>query len=415
MGSCDTRHRSREDGSAHRRVRWVTRWLPHVTAGTWRRLTREVFLVLAFAAVYEEIRNHMVQAGAAASSHALLVVSAEREMGLFHERAVQDAFIGSDTITDTFNAYYGGTHFLIPAFVLVWLMFRHPAHYGRARTALAVTTGLGFLCFWLFPLAPPRLLPARFGIVDTLVSRAGSGHIDSTLINAAGDQYASMPSLHVAWAVWCALALYPVLRHWALRALVVAYPIMTTLVVVATGNHFFLDAVAGTLLAFVTWAAVTWASAWLAVRIAVRWGQDPSRPADFLLPARRIAGRHRAAGRASQQAPHPALPRQRETTDTLNGRSARPGDERRSERTRSSDDYLIGHVRTRASRRCQPDAREPISDISRTPLGGVPGPPGAVADQRGEAGGEEHRHDERREGDAGRDRETNLLKDRVSG
>jgi hypothetical protein len=47
-----------------------------------------------------------------------------------------------------------------------------------------------------------------------------------------------MPSLHVAWAVWCAVALYPVVRQRALRVLVAAYPVMTTLVVVATGNHY---------------------------------------------------------------------------------------------------------------------------------------------------------------------------------
>ena len=78
---------------------------------------------------------------------------------------------------------------------------------------------------------------------------AGSGHIESALISAAGDQYASMPSVHVAWAVWCALAVYPVARHWAVRALAIAYPLVTTLVVVATGNHFFLDVIAGALLA----------------------------------------------------------------------------------------------------------------------------------------------------------------------
>ncbi|MGH3177953.1 MAG: phosphatase PAP2 family protein, partial [Streptosporangiaceae bacterium] len=54
-----------------------------------------------------------------------------------------------------------------------------------------------------------------------------------------------------------ALALYPMFRHWALRALVVAYPVMTTLVVVATGNHYFLDAAAGTLLACLVWAVVS--------------------------------------------------------------------------------------------------------------------------------------------------------------
>jgi membrane-associated phospholipid phosphatase len=244
---------------------------------TWHRLARETFLIAAFAVIYEEIRDHMAQAGGAAASHALLIVAAEKALGLFREHAVQSAIIGNDTVTDAFNAYYGGTHFLIPALVLAWLFFRHPAHYARARTALAVITGLAFVCFWVFPVAPPRLLPARFGIVDTLVAPGGSGHLESVLISTAGDKYASMPSLHVAWAVWCALALYPVVRHWALRALAVAYPLMTTLVVVATGNHFFLDVIAGAVLACATWAVVNWAGAWLTVRTATR-RQHPLHP-----------------------------------------------------------------------------------------------------------------------------------------
>lgn len=299
--TCDAGQRNRPGGPvprpvprpAPRRLRWPARWplswpaRPRMTGDTRRRLAREGCLIATFAVVYEEIGQHMVQAGAAAASHALLVVSAEQALGLFREHAVQAAVIGSDTVTDAFNAYYGGTHFLVPALVLGWLLLRHPAHYARARTALAVLTGLAFACFWLFPVAPPRLLPARFGIVDTLVAPDGSGHFDSTLINTAGDRYASMPSLHVAWAVWCALALYPVARHWALRALTAGYPLLTALVVVATGNHYFLDVIAGALLACVTWAAVTRIGPWLAVRAATRRA-DPRRhpPGPAELPAR---------------------------------------------------------------------------------------------------------------------------------
>jgi len=248
-----------------------------------RRLIKEIFLIAAFAVIYEEIRDHMAQAGGAAASHALLVVDVEKTLGLFREHAVQSAIIGNDTVTDAFNAYYGGTHFLIPVLVLAWLFIRHPAHYARARTALAVITGLAFVCFWVFPVAPPRLLPARFGIVDTLVAPDGSGHFDSVLISTAGDKYASMPSLHVAWAVWCALALYPVVRHWALRALAVAYPLMTTLVVVATGNHFFLDVIAGALLACATWVVVTRAGAWLTVQLATRRSARDRQPGEGAL------------------------------------------------------------------------------------------------------------------------------------
>jgi membrane-associated phospholipid phosphatase len=178
--------------------------------------------------------------------------------------------------------------------VLAWLWFRHPAHYARARTALAAVTGLAFIVFWLFPVAPPRLLPARFGIIDTLV--AGSGHPESALISAAGDQYASMPSVHVAWAVWCAMAIYPVARHWAVRVLAIAYPLVTTLVVVSTGNHFFLDVIAGALLAFATWVAMTRIGAWLTVAIATR-------------RSHRQAGRWRPVGARPAAAGVPRSPR----------------------------------------------------------------------------------------------------------
>jgi hypothetical protein len=237
----------------------------------WRRVARELVLVAVLLAAYEEIRWHMVQAGGAAASHALSIVSAERALGLFRERAVQALFTPWDSVTDAFNTYYGGTHFLVPAAILAWLLLRHPERYARARTALAVVTAVAFVGFWLYPVAPPRLLPASFGFVDTLRDGA-SGHLEGSLINTAGDQYASMPSLHVAWAVWCALALYPMFRHWALRALVVAYPVMTTLVVVATGNHYFLDAAAGTLLACLVWAVVS--------RAARTGGQPGPHPGD---------------------------------------------------------------------------------------------------------------------------------------
>jgi len=56
--------------------------------------------------------------------------------------------------------------------------------------------------------------------------------------------YAAMPSLHVAWAVWCAAATATAARgRW--RHLVWLYPAATTLVVLASANHFLLDAVGG--------------------------------------------------------------------------------------------------------------------------------------------------------------------------
>ena len=105
-------------------------------------------------------------------------------------------------------------------------------------------------------MAPPRLLPTRFGIVDTLVVYHQSGHLEHSLVDSAGDIYAATPSLHVAWALWCTLALYSVVRNLLLRLVLIAYPVVTTVVVVVTGNHCIIDAASGALLVGLTWTVL---------------------------------------------------------------------------------------------------------------------------------------------------------------
>jgi hypothetical protein len=219
------------------------------------RLGGELLLLGVFCLIYEVIGQNMVAERQVALAHSLRLIDLETSLGLFHERSVQAAFLHVPGLAHVFNLYYGGTHFLIPAFALGWLALRHREQYARARTALTAATGLAFVCFWLFPLAPPRLLPPRFGIIDTLVTLGKPGHIADSIMDSAAAIYASMPSLHVAWAVWCTLVLYPVVRRRAIRILLVGYPLLTTLVVVTTGNHFFLDAIAGALLATLIWLA----------------------------------------------------------------------------------------------------------------------------------------------------------------
>ena len=59
------------------------------------------------------------------------------------------------------------------------------------------------------------------------------------------NQYAAMPSLHCAWAMWCVLVMWPQLKsNWS-RALLILYPIATVYCIVVTANHYFLDAVGG--------------------------------------------------------------------------------------------------------------------------------------------------------------------------
>ena len=118
----------------------------------------------------------------------------------------------------------------------------------------AITTALGLVGFAAFPLMPPRLLSTpppyggsmtEFAFVDTLAVHGGLWSFDSGTLQAISNQWAAMPSLHLAWAAWCALALIPVLNsRWA-RLTMWSYPIATSFGIVVTANHYWIDGLAG--------------------------------------------------------------------------------------------------------------------------------------------------------------------------
>ena len=95
---------------------------------------------------------------------------------------------------------------------------------------------------------PPRLLDLHglhYGFVDTLERFGSLWSFDSGTMQKISNQYAAMPSLHFAWSLWCALLLFPVLRHWWTKALAALYPVATLFAVVVTANHYWLDAAGG--------------------------------------------------------------------------------------------------------------------------------------------------------------------------
>jgi hypothetical protein len=230
---------------------------------------RELGIIVLFYGVYTALRDLQGIGKAArrvAVHHALELVSLERALGIFHERAVQRAFLDDRLLIRAMDDYYDLAHFLITIAVLVLLWARWPGEYRRARNALALTTAIALAVFAFFPEAPPRLLPARFGFVDTLHTVGGFFSLQSPQIAKLSDPYAAMPSLHFAWALWCALAAGSVLRRRWLKALLFVYPALTFWVVIVTANHFFLDVVAGGVVVALSWWATAprrhWGNHW---------------------------------------------------------------------------------------------------------------------------------------------------------
>jgi hypothetical protein len=177
-----------------------------------------------------------------ASANAVRVLRFERLVHLPDELGIQRALLAAGGLVHLANVYYVTVHFPITLVFLVWLWVRHRAAWPRVRAVLIATTAVGLAGHMLFPLAPPRLTPAA-GMIDTLL-RWGPSSYTTRPGSGIANQFAAMPSLHVGWAIIVAWGVV-VHSQRRLRWVVVAHPVITTLVVVATANHYWVDCLAG--------------------------------------------------------------------------------------------------------------------------------------------------------------------------
>jgi PAP2 superfamily protein len=182
----------------------------------------------------------------------------EHDLRLPSEASVQHLVLGHPLLLHTLNLYYAAMHFPMMFVFLIWLFVRHRDRYRPVRTVLACTT-LVCLLIQLVPVAPPRMMP---GIVDTGVLMKESVYANGL----AADQLSAMPSVHVAWAVLVAWYTWRIGQgRW--RYLGVAHGASTVFVVVATGNHWWLDGIVATAaLAACAWAVFGIRTAWYAAR-----------------------------------------------------------------------------------------------------------------------------------------------------
>jgi hypothetical protein len=202
----------------------------------------EIVVLLVADQTFEWVRSKIVGSARTATRNARFLVRLERDTWLYHELRLQRLLINHRVLVMAMDIYYGIIHFAGPPVVLFWLWRRFPERYARWRNALVIATLLGLLTFAFYPVAPPRLLP--LGFVDTMRTVGGLGPLDAGNFKDT-NAYAAMPSLHLTWSTWCAFAMATTLpRRWQ-RIAVFLYPALTLVVVMATANHFFLDAVGG--------------------------------------------------------------------------------------------------------------------------------------------------------------------------
>ena len=198
----------------------------------------ELLVIAAMFGAYKLGRIVAAKHVGTAFDNAYVIWDLERLLRLPDELSVQALMLHNTVLIKSANVYYAAVHFPATAAFLIWLYLRRPGDYLWVRRTLALLTASGLLVHLAIPAAPPRMLSA-LGFVDT-AAVYGPAVYGPPNQNTLADQYAAMPSLHIGWAVMVAIGIIATTRtRW--RWLAVLHPAVTTVVVIGTANHFWLD------------------------------------------------------------------------------------------------------------------------------------------------------------------------------
>ncbi|NUP52290.1 MAG: phosphatase PAP2 family protein [Catenulispora sp.] len=146
------------------------------------------------------------------------------------------------------NYYYATLHFIVTIGVFIWVYVKFPERYRAIRTAMFAMNAVALIVFYLYAVAPPRLLdPSHF--IDTFCvhhtwGRTSCGGV-AGLSGSVTNEYAAMPSLHIGWALWCGLAMAHLAKRKWVKVVGILYPVATFLVIITTAQHYVLDMVGG--------------------------------------------------------------------------------------------------------------------------------------------------------------------------
>ena len=226
----------------------------------WRSGVRELLVVAMLYAGYSVGRLLADDDLAAASDRAAEILRVEHLVGLDLEWAWSTWLASHHVLAVAASYWYSVGHYTVTPAVLLWLWWARSTAYAKERWTLVLASVIGLVVYVAVPVAPPRLM----GYVDVLATTATAGWWTEHASAPAGlghltNELAAMPSLHVGWAVWAGLVVWRLAHRPVVRLLAVAHPVVTSVVVVATANHWLLDVVAGAMLVLVVDVAV---SAW---------------------------------------------------------------------------------------------------------------------------------------------------------
>jgi PAP2 superfamily len=224
------------------------RALPH----GWGDVVRQLLLFGAVYLGYNLVRGLVEGRASAAFQHARDLIQIERTLHVFVEPSVQAWASGSHALMDVSSWLYVNAQTSVTLAALVYLYVRHNRSFYFVRNMLMIAMAIALVGYAVFPTAPPRFLP-EWGFIDSVSDLTGM-HVShaSASMTALFNPYAAVPSMHVAFALMIGWPLASLSRTRVASVLWRLYPLLIAFVIVATANHFVLDALLGALTAGVS-------------------------------------------------------------------------------------------------------------------------------------------------------------------
>jgi membrane-associated phospholipid phosphatase len=215
-------------------------------------LLRQIVLFCGAYWLYRLVRGDVDGQTVTAFEHARQLIHLEQDMGLFFEPSMQQWAQAWHWPITFANWMYVNSHFVVTTTFLAWLYLARNRAFYYVRNMFMVAMGIALVLYATYPTAPPRFMP-EYGFHDTVASFVGQGAEDHA--NALYNPFAAVPSMHVAFALMIGIPAVMLVRRRAVKVVWALYPAIVTFVVVATGNHYWVDGALGALVAAAAWAA----------------------------------------------------------------------------------------------------------------------------------------------------------------
>ena len=211
----------------------------------WKGGIREITLFLVVYTAYSLTQDALPDRQLLAFHNTYNVIDFETRLKIFWELNIQAWFLRSDFLVQLVNALYTLLFFPVLISFGIWAYKYHRRQYLIARNSIFISAVIAFPIFAFYPVAPPRLV-SNLGFVDTLATymNLNTSSMPTHLVN----QYAAMPSFHVGWTFLIGMATFRIAKTWWLKLVGILLPLLMLVTVIATANHFILDAIAGAVL-----------------------------------------------------------------------------------------------------------------------------------------------------------------------